>query len=191
MRSTLEVAAPIRNHYVAHMSTPATPHDTDLELARVERTVIIEASPDEVWRSLTEPEELASWLGGEVDLDRPLAPGAAGRVVEPDGSVRHLLVTGHEPGRQLRWHWWHEGAHGDVHEPADEGVLSSVEITVAPEGDATVVRVVEVVARARASAAAGPCRTDPVVDAIDLRWAGALPALAARVTGVRPAAVRA
>jgi uncharacterized protein YndB with AHSA1/START domain len=199
LRTTVEVAAETRNRYVAHMSTPATPQDTGFELARIERSVRIEAPLDEVWRSLTEPAELATWLGGEVDLDRPLAPGAAGRVLEADGSVRHLLVTGHEPGHQLRWHWWHEGASRDdrdaadegLDEPTDDGVLSSVEITVVPEGDATVVRVVEVVARAGASAAAGPCSTDAALVAIDRNWDGALSALAARLTGARPAAVRA
>jgi len=174
------------------MPTPATPQDTSFDLARIERSIRIEAPLDEVWRSLTEPAELASWLGGEVDLDRPLGPGAAGRVVEPDGAVRHLLVTDHEPGHQLRWHWWHEPPRADdgsTDEDADDGVLSSVEITVAPDGDATVVHVVEVVARAGATAAAGPCWTDPVVASIDRAWAGALPALAARLTGSRPVAL--
>jgi uncharacterized protein YndB with AHSA1/START domain len=177
------------------MSTPATPQDTSFELARIERSIRIEAPLDQVWRSLTEPAELASWLGGEVDLDRPLGPGAAGQVVEPDGSVRHLLVTDAEPGRQLRWHWWHERPRADDgsaevdDDAADEGVLSSVEITVAPDGDATVVHVIEVVARAGASAAAGPCWTDPVIAAIDQSWAGALPALAARLTGARSVAL--
>ncbi|HVN50078.1 MAG TPA: SRPBCC domain-containing protein [Acidimicrobiales bacterium] len=172
------------------MSSPATPPGTGLEIARVERSVRIGAPADEVWRSLTDPDELSAWLGGEVELDRPLSPGAAGRVVEGDGTVRHLLVTDHEPGRLVRWHWWHDegdqilesGSGG-----AGDGELSSVEITLAPDGDATIVRVVEVVARTGARACAGPSFSAPDDEllAMDRLWAGALAVLATRLTGRR------
>ena len=173
----------MRNLYVAHMSSSPTPQDTGFETAEVERSVRIEAPLDDVWRSLTEPDELSTWLGGEVDLDRPIGPGAAGRLVEDDGAVRHLLVTAHEPGRLVRWHWWRETAEGG------EGELSSVEIVLTPDAGATIVRVVEVVARSGASAAASPgfSSADAAMEAIDRRWAGALPALAARLTGLRRA----
>ena len=155
------------------MPSPATPQDTGFEIARVERSIHVDAPIDEVWSTIVEPDELSEWLGVEVALDRPIGPGAAGEVVEADGSVRHLLVTGHEPGRRLAWHWWREG---------DD--LSSVEITARPDGDATVVRVVEIVALATVTV--GGARTfstaADAMSAIDRSWAGALPALASRLT---------
>ena len=84
--------------------------------------------------------------------------------------MRHLLVTTVDEPRRLAWHWWHDG-----------GELSAVEITVVPVGDATEVRVVETVAVARASG--GARASVDLVDAIDVRWASTLPALAARLAG--------
>jgi uncharacterized protein YndB with AHSA1/START domain len=96
----------------------------------VEQCVEIDAPVDDVWHTLTDPAELAGWLDAEVVVD--LEPGSVGHVVDPDGTVRQVLVTQVEPGHLLAWHWW-----------ADEGELSSVEITMIPVGDHTRVRVVE------------------------------------------------
>ena len=129
----------------------SVPPDTDFEIARVERSVHVDAPVDEVWSTIAEPDELSEWLGARVELDRPVGPGAAGEVVDADGSIRHLLVTGHSPGRRLAWHWWRDG---------DE--LSSVEITVRPDGDGTEVRVViETVALATVTTAARPPSRSP------------------------------
>ena len=151
----------------------SVPPDTDFEIARVERSVHVDAPVDEVWSTLAEPDELSEWLGARVELDRPVGPGAAGEVVEADGSIRHLLVTGHEPGRRLAWHWWRDG---------DE--LSSVEITVRPDGDGTEVRVVETVALATVTAGGAPAFsvTSDLLSGMDRSWAAALPALASRLS---------
>jgi uncharacterized protein YndB with AHSA1/START domain len=80
---------------------------------------------------ITDPDELAELLGGEVELD--LEPGAVGRVTEDDGTVRQVLVTDVEPGHRLTWHWW-----------SDDDELSSVELVVEPlDGDRSSVRVTE------------------------------------------------
>ena len=82
---------------------------------------------------LTDPDELAEWLDAEVDLD--LEPGAVGRVIDPDGTVRQVLVTDVEPGRRLAWHWW-----------SDDDELSSVELVLEPlDDDRTRVRVTETI----------------------------------------------
>jgi uncharacterized protein YndB with AHSA1/START domain len=95
------------------------------------REVELAAPTDVVWRTLTDPDELASWMGGQVDLD--LEPGAAGRVTDDDGTVRQVLVTDVEPGHRLAWHWW-----------SDDGELSSVELVVDPlDDDRSRVRVSE------------------------------------------------
>jgi uncharacterized protein YndB with AHSA1/START domain len=170
--ATLRVVLRIRNRYVALMPSASTPQDTGFEIARVERSVRIDAPLDEVWSTIVDPAELAEWLGAEVALDRPMAPGAVGEVVESDGSIRHLLVTDHEPGRRLAWHWWGDG-----------GELSSVELTVRPDGDATRVEVVEVVALATVTAGTAPAFSLAAdsLSALDRTWAVALPALAGRL----------
>src|SRR5689334_15878492 len=87
----------------------------------VERRVTVEAGEDEVWRALTEPEELETWLGVGVELEAE--PGAAGRITEDDGTARRVVVEEVEVGRRIQWRWWPE---------ADEGDASSVEITLRP-----------------------------------------------------------
>ena len=101
---------------------------------------------------------MGEWLGAEVALD--LAPGAAGRVVEPDGTTRQVLVTTVEPGVRIAWHWWEDG-----------GELSTVEITTAPVEGGTRVHVVETVALTSRACA-------------DRRWSATLAAGVGR--GVRP-----
>jgi uncharacterized protein YndB with AHSA1/START domain len=129
---------------------PHSPRQTSPEPAcetvQVERSVRIDAPCADVWRALCDADELSEWLGGEVVLDRPLAPGAAGALRSDDGD-RRLLVTEVEPEHRLAWLWWRES-----------GELSTVELTTRPDGDATVVRVVEVVAL-DASAPRTACRS--------------------------------
>lgn len=138
------------------------------ETAQVSRQVRIEAPVAAVWRSLTDPDELGRWLQADVVLDGAVVPGAAGQVIDGDGGVHHLLITEVDPARRVAWHWWEEG-----------GELSSVEITARPDGDATVVRVVETVALAKATSGGRRAGVD-AVDRFDRRWNEALPHLAAR-----------
>ena len=98
----------------------------------VTREITLPVDVEEAWALLTRPDDLAAWLGRDVRLD--LTPGAAGRVVDHDGSVRRVVVDAVDPGRRLAWHWWDEGS------PAD---TSRVEITVTPTQQGTAVRVVE------------------------------------------------
>lgn len=100
----------------------------------VERTVTLPTDLEEAWELLTRPEDLGAWLGDEVVLDP--TPGAAGRVLERDGTDRALVVEEVEVGRRLAWRWWVDGD-----DPAERA--SRVEITLSPTRDGTVVHVVE------------------------------------------------
>ena len=90
------------------------------------------------WDLLTRPEDQAGWLGAEVVLDP--TPGAAGRVRDHDGTVRHLVVERAEAGERLAWRWWVEGD--------DESGATTVEVTLVPDEAGTVVTVVEQAATA-------------------------------------------
>jgi uncharacterized protein YndB with AHSA1/START domain len=99
----------------------------------VERHVTLPTVPEEAWALLTDPDDLAAWLGREVALDP--TPGAAGTVVDDDGTRRRLVVDEVDAARRLSWRWWTDD--GGTRE------ASRVEITLTPTEDGTLVRVVE------------------------------------------------
>jgi uncharacterized protein YndB with AHSA1/START domain len=106
----------------------------------VSRTVELDASPSEVWDSITDRTRLGEWLGGPVEID--VRPGGLGRVLLPGGE-RSVLVTEVDEGRRLAWVWSDEA-----------GQLSTVELTLAGQGPATALTVIErsvVTASAKAS----------------------------------------
>ena len=100
----------------------------------VERTITLPTDIEEAWRLLTDPADLATWLGDDVVLDP--TPGAAGRVLERDGTDRALMVEHADEGQRLTWRWWVDGQ-----DPELTG--SRVEITLSPTTDGTLVHVVE------------------------------------------------
>jgi uncharacterized protein YndB with AHSA1/START domain len=150
----------------------------DIEVMRVERTVQLDAPASEVWRHVSRLDELAGWLGLELDgaheevdgADARVRVGVAARAVDADGSVRHLLVSEVDEGTRLAWHWWR-----------DDGELSAVEVTLEPlDGEgSTIVRVVETLAVTAAGAGGRPALE--LAAGIDDRWASVLPTLGARL----------
>jgi uncharacterized protein YndB with AHSA1/START domain len=87
----------------------------------VRRSVTLDASVDEVWRLLTDADELAGWLG-DVDGDR---------ITEVDGTARHVVFDEVVEGRRVGFTWWQED--GDISEvvftvdETDEGTRDTVE----------------------------------------------------------------
>lgn len=102
-------------------------------MEHVERTVTLPTDAAGAWELLTDPHELATWLGDDVVLDP--TPGAAGRVLERDGSERTLVVEHVDEHCHLAWRWWPEGD--------DPRSGSRVDITLTPTDGGTLVRVVE------------------------------------------------
>lgn len=96
----------------------------------VERHVTLPTDRESAWALLTEPDDLAGWLGADVELDP--TPGAAGRVVDHDGTHRSLVVDEVTDGHRLSWRWWD-----------DDGAASQVEVTLTPGDAGTLVTVVE------------------------------------------------
>ncbi len=132
---------------MADHDTTHTEPELPAPAEQVIREVELSAPVDVVWAVLTDPDELAEWMGGEVDL--PLEPGAVGRVTDPDGTVRQVLVTDVEPSVRLAWHWW-----------SDDGELSSVELVLEPlDDDRTRIRVTETLTADDAA----PVVTDAIV----------------------------
>ena len=84
---------------------------------RFEQVVDLDATIESAWAALSDPGELARWLGSSVELD--VRPGGRGRVVDDDGTVRDVLVTAVDDHQAIAWHWW-----------SDDGELSSVELRI-------------------------------------------------------------
>jgi uncharacterized protein YndB with AHSA1/START domain len=91
----------------------------------INREVVLDARPDEVWQLITDEAELSSWLADSVSFEP--RPGAAGALVD-DGATWRLRVEEvleDEAARRLRFTWWPEAG----------GPASEVSMTVEEETD--------------------------------------------------------
>ena len=68
----------------------------------VEREVLLDAPPSEVWEALTDAERLEGWFANDVDFD--LDRGGVFRW--DDGEVRHAVVEEVDVERRLAIRWW-------------------------------------------------------------------------------------
>ena len=123
----------------------------------VTRTVDLAASADDVWRLLTDADELGAWLGGRVEL--PIVAGAAGAFVEHDGAVRRVAVDLVDTGRAVGFTWWADG---------DEGTASTVRLTIEEADGATRLTVVEQPVVALAGGRS--CQASLTIDSTGDRW---------------------
>jgi uncharacterized protein YndB with AHSA1/START domain len=107
--------------------------DTVTEGLEVTREVRIQASPETIFPFFTEPEKLMQWMGVQAELDPQ--PGGIYRVhVSKDWVARGAFVA-LEPFVRVAFTWgWENNAVG----PAPGASL--IEVTLEPDGDATVVR---------------------------------------------------
>jgi uncharacterized protein YndB with AHSA1/START domain len=99
----------------------------------------IAAAPETVWAFLTEPEKMTRWLCTAATVD--LRPGGVNQQTHTDGEgVDHYLDSRFveiEPPHRLVFTWkFHSGT------AEERAVTSTVEVTLEPEGDGTLVRLV-------------------------------------------------
>ncbi len=62
-------------------------------------------STEELWQAVSEAEQLAVWLGDEVELE--VRPGGRGTVVD-DGERRRVVIDEVVDGQRLSFTWWPE-----------------------------------------------------------------------------------
>lgn len=74
------------------------------------RETELPAEPARVWRSLTEPELLAEWLGEGAQID--LTPGGALTVRTLDGEQRSGWIEAADAPTRLVF-WWRDGSGAD------------------------------------------------------------------------------
>lgn len=122
----------------------------------IEQSVEIEASPEAVWKALTDPEELVRWFPVEADVE----PGEGGsiRLSWGPGCEATAPITGWEPLSRLEWTESWPAAAG-----AEEPIRLVVEFRLEGRGGSTVVRLVH--------SGFGTGETwDDLYDGIDAGW---------------------
>jgi uncharacterized protein YndB with AHSA1/START domain len=105
------------------------------EATVIEREVRISASPETVFAFFTDPQKYVRWKGRHAELDP--RPGGLFRVEFEAKDVARGEFLEIEPYRRIVFTW---GWEGEGH-PIPPG-SSTVEVTLVPDGDATVVRLV-------------------------------------------------
>jgi uncharacterized protein YndB with AHSA1/START domain len=108
----------------------------------IAREILIEAPTDVVWRTITEPDQIARWFADRVELD--LRSAGEGKLVFDDKATGKtttvpVVVDSVDPLRRLAYRW--SQPEGEAATPANS-VL--VEFTLTAEGEErTRLRVVE------------------------------------------------
>jgi uncharacterized protein YndB with AHSA1/START domain len=73
----------------------------------VTREIVFPVPPDEVWKALTDPDQLEEWFANDVELDP--REGGKGLFRWGDGEEKHATVVEAAPGERLVLDWDDEG----------------------------------------------------------------------------------
>jgi uncharacterized protein YndB with AHSA1/START domain len=98
------------------------------QVSAIERQIELRASPERVWRALTEPEEIRGWFGQSAELD--LRPGGSGRIDWDEHGSFFIRVEAVEPTTYLAWRWAREPG-----VPVEDGPSTLVEFRLDPRPD--------------------------------------------------------
>jgi uncharacterized protein YndB with AHSA1/START domain len=100
--------------------------------ATVERSIVIDAPPGEVWDALTDAATLSEWLAPEVELD----PREGGEIVcrYEDGEERHGTVELVQEAERLAFEWRREGSGPSRVELLVDAVAEGTRVTVIETG---------------------------------------------------------
>jgi uncharacterized protein YndB with AHSA1/START domain len=102
---------------------------------RIERTVSLNRAPNEVWTALTTADGLSAWFGERATID--LRPGGAATMTFTGGTTVDMCVERVEEPTVFAYTW----RLPDL--PESDPRRTYVEFTLEPDGDSTLLRVVE------------------------------------------------
>src|SRR5262245_15091201 len=108
-----------------------------MERLAVRRTLELDCTADELWRLVSTPDELAAWLGRDVELD--VRVGGSGRLTDDDGDIRRVAIREVVDGERLAFSWWPED---------DERAVSEVVFAVEGTGHGSRLHITETAAGA-------------------------------------------
>ncbi|HZR14932.1 MAG TPA: SRPBCC domain-containing protein [Acidimicrobiia bacterium] len=103
-----------------------------MTLSEIDMSVRIDASPSTVFRYFVDPDRMCAWMG--IDATAEARPGGGYRVDVTGRDVALGEYVEVVPDERVVWTWGFEGS--DVMPPGS----TTVEVTLRPDGDATVVR---------------------------------------------------
>lgn len=108
----------------------------------IERSVEIDASPEDVWSIITEAEYVAQWFGDKAEID--LRPGGAASFTwtEHDHTAR-ARVEAVAPPNLFAFRWSNTGLPVADDVELDETNSTLVEFRLTPSGDGTTLQVTE------------------------------------------------
>jgi uncharacterized protein YndB with AHSA1/START domain len=98
----------------------------------VEREIVLDASPDEVWEALTDERLLGEWLAEEAELEA--TPGGRARFRFEDGEEREGTVLDAEEERSLTFSWTRPGEPESVVEFELQPVIGGTRLVVVERG---------------------------------------------------------
>lgn len=103
----------------------------------VEKTIDFEASPERVWRAITDPEQISRWFGHEAVFEATV--GFEGAMIWREHGSFALRVEEVTPPSRLVWSWLHEDG-----VPFDAAIATRIEWTLTPlDGGGTRLNVLE------------------------------------------------
>lgn len=94
----------------------------------IERTLELRASPERVWRAITDPDELTRWFPDRIDVE--MAPAAVGTMTWNQYGSYAIGVDAVEPMRYLAWRWAEE-----PDTPLEKATVTLVEWWLDPRED--------------------------------------------------------
>jgi uncharacterized protein YndB with AHSA1/START domain len=110
-----------------------------VEAGEIVREVRIAAAPKDVFPYFTDPEKLAAWKAATVEVEA--RPGGRFRMdVTGRGDVAHGQYVDIDPPHRITFTWRWERDERDAHPTGP--APSVVEITLTPDGDGTLLRLV-------------------------------------------------
>jgi uncharacterized protein YndB with AHSA1/START domain len=115
----------------------------------IRRTLELDCPVQQLWRLVSEPDEMGAWLGRDVVLD--LRPGGSGRLTDDDGTVRRLAIDGVVEGEHLTFRWWPED---------DEQAASTVVLAIEPAEEGSRLVITETAAASVVTATASATSWD-------------------------------
>jgi uncharacterized protein YndB with AHSA1/START domain len=108
-----------------------------MEYGRIERELLVDATPEVVYEVISSPEHLREWWPDGAELDP--VPGATGAITfgdptAPDAAIVPLTVLEADPPRRFAFRWAYDEG------PATETNSFLVTFDLVPSGDGTLLR---------------------------------------------------
>ncbi len=94
----------------------------------IERVLQLEASPERVWKAITDPVQLSQWFGDHAEMD--LRPGGLGAMTWDEHGRFAVRVEVVDPPQRLVWSWVHQAG-----VPFDEAPSTRVEWSLSRRDD--------------------------------------------------------